>query len=109
VTGRVSESVATTIVADEATIRRLISDEIERALQPIMAAMKQNARGHTADDAHALMTANELATLLHVDRRVLRRLVHQGDVPSPIVLGDQTLRWRRRVIEDWLRNLEQRT
>ena len=48
-----------------------------------------------------LMTAKDVAGLLNVDIRTLRRLRHLGDVPKPITVG-RVLRWRRRDVDRWL-------
>ena len=53
------------------------------------------------DPRDALMTAKDVAGLLNVDIRTLRRLRHLGDVPKPITVG-RVLRWRRRDIARWL-------
>jgi excisionase family DNA binding protein len=53
------------------------------------------------DPRDALLTAKDVAGLLNVDIRTLRRLRHLGDVPKPITVG-RVLRWRRRDLDRWL-------
>ena len=52
-----------------------------------------------------LLTREELADLLRVDARTLRRLELQGDVPPAISIGGSK-RWRRAAITRWLRERE---
>ena len=98
----------TTVVADEAVLRRLLREELHRAIQPVMDALGQHGAGQAAGRDDTFMTAEEVAELLRIDRRTLRRLELEGDMPRPIVIADRTKRWRRCVIEKWLHNLEQR-
>ena len=53
------------------------------------------------DPRDALLTAKDLAGLLNVDIRTLRRLRHLGDVPKPITVGG-VLRWRPDDVDAWL-------
>ncbi len=93
------------VVTDEATLRRLVADEIKRALQPVLDAFAHQSANRGQGDT-TLLTKAEVATLLRVDARTLRRMVHAGEVPSPICVGERTHRWRREAIERFLRARE---
>lgn len=93
------------VLTDEATLERLVSGAIERALAPIRGAL---AGGGAAQQGDALMTAEEVAALLRVDRRTLRRMELAGDIPRAVEINERTKRWRRTTIEKWLRRKEQR-
>ena len=50
-------------------------------------------------------TAEEVADLLRIDKRVLFRSLREGrlkDIPEPIRLGDRILRWRVPSLLAWL-------
>jgi len=49
-----------------------------------------------------LLQAGELAQLLGISLRQLRRLRARRELPAPLVLGDRTLRWRLTDVERWL-------
>lgn len=98
----------TTIVADEAALRALVAQEVQRAIQPVLDALAAHGGVPGAPGGDGLLTAAQVADLLQVDRRTLRRMVRAGAVPAPIILGEHTQRWRRRSIERWLRDLEAR-
>ena len=53
------------------------------------------------DHADALLSATELAKLLSIDSRTLRRWRHQGRAPKPLK-GQDPLRWRRSDVERWI-------
>ena len=48
-----------------------------------------------------LLTREEVAALLRVDARTLRRLELEGEVPPAITIGGSK-RWRRTTMERWL-------
>ena len=52
------------------------------------------------------MTRDEVAALLAVDARDLRRLVLEGAFPAPIKLGGRRIRWRRGTVRKWLDRAE---
>lgn len=55
--------------------------------------------------AQALLTPGEVARVLGVSVRTVRRLRDRGKLPGAIVIGRQ-LRWRAASIETWLRRNE---
>lgn len=97
-----------TVVVDEAVIRRIVAEEVQRAVQVALDARAHDGgtRGDVGDDG--LMTAEQVAALLQVDRRTLRRMVLLGEVPAPITIGARTIRWRRRTLERWLVGIEKK-
>ena len=102
-------SVTNVIVTDEATLRYLVREEIERAMEPVIEALahQRRARGRNKA-AEPLLTRNDLLKLLKIDIRTLRRMVRAGEVPPPISSADRTHRWRRSTIESFLRKKEAR-
>jgi len=63
--------------------------------------MKQSAQ--PCVQPQQLLTAEQLAQLLQMSLRSIRRKASDGELPPPIRLGRLT-RWRRDVIESWLAN-----
>ncbi len=49
----------------------------------------------------AMLTPNELAKLIQVHTRTLRRMRHEGKIPEPVYLNSRP-RWRRADIDRWL-------
>ena len=98
------------VVTDEATLRSLVAEEVARAVGSVRDALATSRGGVRATDGDdTLMTAEEVAALLRVDRRTLRRMELAGDIPSAIEINERTKRWRRTAIEKWLRSKEQRS
>ena len=90
------------VLTEEALLRRLVAEEVERAVQPVMAALAQQNGAQAKERSDTLMTRKEVVDLLRIDTRTLRRLEREGSIPSAIVIGERTLRWRRREIEKYL-------
>ncbi len=53
-------------------------------------------------DLARLATYADVAQMLGVSVKTLRRLVAAGDIPSPLRFGRRILRWRVDVIQAWL-------
>lgn len=49
----------------------------------------------------ALMTASELATVLHISKRTLWRMKSAGKLPPPVRLGG-AVRWGVEAIRKWI-------
>ncbi len=94
------------ILVDEATLRRLLREEIQLTLQPTLDSLAHHGAGHTKNGEDELLTKKEVADLLRVDVRTLRRMVRSGEVPAPVRIGDRTDRWRRTTIESFLKRKE---
>lgn len=52
-------------------------------------------------DPHSLLTAADVAALLQIDVRTLRRMRHERSFPRPTRVG-RSLRWKRSLVERWL-------
>ena len=52
-----------------------------------------------------VLTRDEVAALLRIHPRDLRRLVLEGAFPPPFKVG-RRLRWRRATVEAWIRKAE---
>lgn len=55
-----------------------------------------------APSAALLLSAEEVAALLGVSLRTIWRMRERGQLPHPLRLGRQTLRWRREDVEQWI-------
>ena len=51
--------------------------------------------------APLLISAEELAKLMHVSERTLWRLLSAGKVPKPVRIGRNT-RWKLAEVTDWI-------
>ena len=90
------------IILEEESLRRLVREEVELALEPVTAALAQQNGAQAKERNDTLMTRQEVVDLLRIDARTLRRLEREGAVPPAIRLSDRTLRWKRRDIEKLL-------
>jgi hypothetical protein len=90
------------VIMDQAGLRRIVAEVVREEIAVALAAL---APTKPAPDL-ALLTAEQLADLLHTDARSLRRLVHEGVIPPGIKLGDRRLRWRKSTIEALIVHLE---
>lgn len=54
------------------------------------------------NNASALIGVPEVAEMLGIAERTVRRLKDTGRTPKPITLGRRLLRWRREEIERWI-------
>src|SRR5262245_55260102 len=81
---------------DEAILRRIIADEVARAIESLRAAIQVPA-------AAPLIDADEFAALLGVHARTVHRMELAGDVPAALRIGGKTVRWPRDVVDEFLR------
>ncbi len=86
-------------VVDKATMRALIADVIDTKLSSLLDAVRAVSRPPAPAE---LLTTDDLAALLQIDERTLRRLVREGAVPPPIRIAGRILRWRRADLDRWL-------
>lgn len=63
----------------------------------------ESASTELSDAGPLLVTASEVAQLLHVSTRTLWRLRSAGTLPSPVRLGG-AVRWLLTDIETWIAN-----
>lgn len=77
--------------------RALIRDEVQRATEPLsrdLAELKAARKG----GPEAMLTAVEVAALLRVNVRELRRLVREERFPAPVKVGARAIRWPAAVV-----------
>lgn len=55
-----------------------------------------------------LLTKNDVAAMLRVSRRTVSRLRVRGELPAPVVLGANIVRWRAADVEEYLNRLKDR-
>lgn len=92
------------IVIDLATLGDLIDAAVGRhvaGLRDAIASLRP-APAPEPDD-RALLTTAQLCELLQVDKRTLRRMEALAELPPAIRIGAKVVRWRRSVIDAWLR------
>lgn len=100
------------VVIEEAVLRQLVAEEAARAIAPVLAALARPATEGAAEgtlgaDA-GLLTREDLAAMLNIDFRTLRRLELRGVIPPPLRIASRIVRWRRKVIENWLSKFERK-
>jgi excisionase family DNA binding protein len=61
-----------------------------------------NAKAAAAPSAALLLSVKDVAKLLGVSVRTVWRMRKRGQLPDPMQLSEQTLRWRREEIEQWV-------
>lgn len=84
---------------DEAAIRKILGEELARQLDPILAAIKNAAPAAPADEP---LSRTDLAALLGIGSRTLRRMELAGLLPPPIRASQRAVWWPRNVITAWL-------
>ena len=84
-------------VLDESAIRRIVSEELARQLEPIRAAMKTPAAAPSDDP----LSRKDLQALLGVSSRTLRRMLLAGVLPAPIASSQRAVWWPRKAIAAW--------
>jgi len=87
------------LLFDEAHLAQVVDQVIQRRLDPILTALVGRGPERNKPD---LLTREQLADVLLVDERTLRRLILEGPVPAPMRLGDRIQRWRRADVDAWL-------
>ena len=89
-------------MTDAETLSRLVRDAVAKAVADALAAVVPSS---VVPDPQALLTRQEVATLLRIDSRTLRRLEQEpGALPRSIVVADRIVRWRHRDIMAMLDN-----
>lgn len=80
------------VVTDEGTLRSIIADEVAKAMSRLCGVTPQSEE---AADPERLVTPAELAELLAVSPRTLRRLMQEpGAIPPAIMISGRMPRWR---------------
>ena len=90
-------------MSDLASLARDLRDLAARAealARSVESALASLAKPEQVHDV-AMLTPNDLAKLMHVHLRTLRRLRHEGKIPEPLFLNSHP-RWRRADIDRWL-------
>lgn len=64
--------------------------------------------GSTSATVPRLIDAKEITGLLKISERQLRRLVHIGEFPRPLMLGHNTKRWPASDFNAYLAKLRER-
>ena len=92
-------------MTDPATLARDLRDlaarasELARSLESGLASLAKSEPCH--DVVEPILDQHDLAKLLQVSDRTLRRVRSAGGVPEPFMLGSKP-RWRRVDIDRWL-------
>lgn len=86
-------------VLDEAAIRRIVAEELARQLEPLHAAIRKTGTPTAQSDDP--LSRKDLAALLGVSSRTLRRMLLGGLLPEPIRASQRAVWWPRKTITDW--------
>jgi len=89
-------------VLDETTIRKIVSEELASQLDPLWAALKRIDAQVPEDDGP--LSPKDLAALLGIGSRTLRRMLLAGLLPEPIRASKRAMWWPRDVIKDWMKS-----
>ena len=77
-----------------------VAIECEAAQQDARASAESNSMAET--DSTAILTVNELAALLRVERKTVYAAITRGDIPGVRRVG-RSIRISRDAVLDWLR------
>ncbi len=79
--------------ADE--LRALLAEVVGRGLEPLALRLRSPEMPRAPAPVSGLMTAKDVAAVVRLSVRELRRLVREGHFPAPVKLGTRSIRWRR--------------
>ncbi len=85
-------------VLDEESLARIVS----AAVAPLVAEIAELRRELRAPRAAPTVTLAQLAAMLDIDERSVRRFVNAGLIPAPMKLSERVMFWPRETIEKWL-------
>jgi hypothetical protein len=86
---------------DEATLRRIIGEELDARLAQVFDAMRKLAAQSSPETD--VLTRADLASLLKIGSRTLRRMeLVPGLLPPPIRSSQRAVWWPRKVIREWV-------
>jgi excisionase family DNA binding protein len=92
-------------IPDTLALVAALLDEV-RALRSDQHALAEEARAQAArEGTDSLITPKELAAILAVDQRSLRRLVAEGKLPKSVSITSKP-RWRRSDVEKFVKGLK---
>lgn len=86
-------------ILDLEALRAVVADEVRTQLVPIEALIRDALGAHQGPGQSEFLTREEVAAMLRIDLRTLRRLVLTNELPAPIPLGPRAVRWRRKDLE----------
>jgi len=90
------------VVTDTETLSRVVAEAVAKAMAEVRPVAVPPS---VVPDPDALLTRGDVATLLKIDTRTLRRLEQEpGALPRPILVADRIVRWRQRDIMAMLDN-----
>ena len=58
----------------------------------------------TQPSIQPLLTADDLAQVLKVSTRSVRRLVDEGRCPKPVHVSRRAIRWEPKAVQEWIDN-----
>jgi excisionase family DNA binding protein len=65
-------------------------------------AKKNRTKPITAPDTSPLLTVDQLAAILQLDRRTIERWTSAGKIPGLVKLSGRAIRFRRADVEKWI-------
>jgi excisionase family DNA binding protein len=85
------------VVTTPNELRSIVAEEVERSLAALTRRLTEAASA--PPPAVDLMKAKEVAAVVRLSVRELRRLVREGKFPAPLTIGTRSIRWRRADVE----------
>jgi predicted DNA-binding transcriptional regulator AlpA len=61
--------------------------------------------GNTSNESHRLIRQRELKKLLNISQSTLWRWRRKNLIPKPFLLGERTIVWELREINEWLNTM----
>ena len=87
---------------EEERLRRLLAEELELRLEPLLDALDDLVERTQAAPAGQLLDARQVSSLVGVHERTLRRRVAAGSFPQPLHVGKRSIRWPRTQVLTWV-------
>lgn len=88
------------IVMDETALRRILAEEIARQLDPVRDSLSRLTPTNIPDESP--LSASDLAAMLGVSKRTLRRMLLAGDLPAPVRASQRATWWSRGIVTNWI-------
>jgi len=89
-------------VSLEERLAELVRDAVRPMLNDLEQRLAERLAPPKPEPRPELLTASEVARLLRVDRRTVRRMAVAGEIPAPVAVSAKRSRWRRTDIDAWL-------
>jgi len=93
-------------VTPTADLLRMIGEAVRREVLAVAVEVSPPAAAPAAAPApeppKALLTAAEVAAMVTLSKRTIRRAILSGSFPAAVTIGARAIRWHRYDVELWL-------